>query len=251
MELRNLKTFHVAAKLLNLTKTAEHLNLTQPSVTAQIQSLEYELKHPLFYRVGRTTYLTPVGKMVEKYTNVLFSTIEEMEKEIANLALNNKKITIAASEIFCTYYLPPIISEYLKIFPDIEIRLRSCNSDDIVHGVESGEYDIGIIAGEYHKGGLVNSTILEEEFILVVSKELHEQYTTDEMFHHLPFIKYNDNHYGYHDKLMKKFINKLKLPIKKIIEMSSDEAIKKAALNHIGIALLTADFVREEVSCVN
>lgn len=72
MELRNLKTFQVVAECSNFTKAAEKLNFTQPTVTAQIQSLEKELNQLLFFRVGRTNHLTPAGKLLKKYTDELF-----------------------------------------------------------------------------------------------------------------------------------------------------------------------------------
>ncbi|WKB36209.1 LysR family transcriptional regulator [Terrilactibacillus sp. S3-3] len=56
MELRNLKTFQIAADLLNFTKTAKVLNFTQPTVTSQIRALETELNHPLFFRIGQTNF---------------------------------------------------------------------------------------------------------------------------------------------------------------------------------------------------
>ncbi|MFJ7856070.1 LysR family transcriptional regulator [Peribacillus frigoritolerans] len=248
MELRNLKTFQVAARLLNFTKTAEDLNFAQPTVTAQIQSLEQELNQPLFFRVGKNTFLTPVGKTVEKYTYQIFSLIDEMEQEIQKTSGEQKTITIAASEIFCTYYLPPIISEYLKAFPDVQVKILSCHSDAVIKGIESTEYDIGIITGKSNRSGIKDYVFLEEEWVLVVSKNLYSQYTVDHLFETFPLIEYNDNHFGYHYKQMKEFINKCRLPVHRTIEMSSDEAIKKAALNHIGIGLLTKNFVVEEIS---
>lgn len=247
MELRNLKTFQVAARLLNFTKTAEDLNFAQPTVTAQIQSLEQELNQPLFFRVGKNTFLTPVGKTVEKYTYQIFSLIDEMEQEIQKTSGEQKTITIAASEIFCTYYLPPIISEYLKAFPDVQVKILSCHSDVVIKGIESTEFDIGIITGKSNRSGIKDYVFLEEEWVLVVSKNLYSQYTVDHLFETFPLIEYNDNHFGYHYKQMKEFINKCRLPVHRTIEMSSDEAIKKAALNHIGIGLLTKSFVVEEI----
>lgn len=248
MELRNLKTFQVAAKLLNFTRTAEHLSLAQPTVTAQIQSLEQELNQPLFFRVGKNTFLTPVGKTVEKYTYQIFSLIEEMEQEIQETSGGQKSITIAASEIFCTYYLPPVISEYLNAFPDIQVKVISCHSDAVIKGIESSEYDIGIITGESNRSGIKGLVFLEEEWALVVSKNLYSQYTMENLFKSFPLIKYNDNHFGYHYKQMEEFIKQGSFPDHRTIEMSSDEAIKKAALNHIGIGLLTKNFVMEEIS---
>ena len=74
MELRNLKTFQVVAEELNLTKAAQKLGYTQPTLTLQIQSLEKELQHTLLTRIGKKTFLTSVGKKLKVRVDQLFFT---------------------------------------------------------------------------------------------------------------------------------------------------------------------------------
>lgn len=248
MELRNLKTFQTAAKLLNFTKTAEILHMSQPAVTTQIKSLEQELNQLLFLRIKGNNYLTPAGEIVERYSDQIFSLIEQMEKEICELAdKQTDRVVIAAPQIFCSYYLPPVISTYLKISRDVNIKIHSCHNDKVIRGIESGEYDIGIITGTCNKNGILNYVFQQEELVLVASDLLSRQYSIKELLEKFPLIIYNDNYFGYYEKKMKEFIKKWNLPVHKTIEMSSDDAIKNAALSHIGIALLTKNFVVEEI----
>ncbi|OCA82073.1 LysR family transcriptional regulator [Pseudobacillus wudalianchiensis] len=245
MELRNLKTFQTAAEFLNFTKAAEHLNFTQPTVTAQIQSLEQELNQQLFMRVGKKTYLTPAGKMLRKYTDQLFVIIEEIESSFAELGTPHGSLKIAAPEIYCTNYFPSLISEYLKTYPDVQVKLISCNSNEVMKGIETDLYDIGIIAGEVSKSGIKNIFLEEEDLILVVSKRLYETYSTEQLLTEFPFIKYRID--GNFDALAKKYLHNSKFYPKKIIEFGSEEAIKRAVLNQTGIALLASNLVKKEI----
>lgn len=246
MELRHLKTFQFAAEYLNFTKAAQQLNFTQPAVTVQIQSLEQELKQQLFIRIGKRTFLTPAGEILKTYTDQLFSIVEEIESSFAELSNSSGNVTIAAGESYCTYYFPYVISEYLKLYPHVQIKLISCNSDEVIKGIESNKYDIGIISGELSKNGIKNIVIAEEDMVLVVSKDLYARYPEDQLLTKFPLIKYQAD--GYFESMMSKYLRQSKLSSQNVIEFGSLDAIKKVVLNKTGVALLTSDFIKKEIS---
>ncbi|MFD2618465.1 LysR family transcriptional regulator [Terrilactibacillus laevilacticus] len=247
MELRNLKTFQVAAKHLNFTKAAKELNFTQPTVTSQIQSLENELGKSLFFRIGKQTFLTSSGKIVQDYADQIFHLIEEMDQElIQNEMHKGGKIIIAASETFCTHYFPYIIREFLNDYPKVNIRLVSCHSNKVIEGMESNLYDIGIISGQLDKGGISNIVLSEyEDLVLIASKELGSEEDPETLLANYPFIKYEID--GPFDDSIQTFIKEANIPTDNIIEFSSLEAVKSAVVNNIGIGLISRNLVKKEL----
>ncbi|GIN19776.1 LysR family transcriptional regulator [Siminovitchia fordii] len=246
MELRNLKTFQVVAECLNFTKAAEMLNFTQPTVTAQIQSLEKELNQLLFFRVGRKNHLTPAGKLLKKYTDQLFLIVDEVESTFLELGKPQGYLEIAASEYYCTHFFPFIVSEFLKTFPDVQINLVSCNSEEVIKGIESNTIDLGVIAGEISKSGIENIILDEEELLLVVSKEIYNHYSFDDIVSQFPFIKYRIG--GNYKALINQFIDQADFSPKKTIEIGSEEAIKRAILNGTGYGLVSSNLIRREIT---
>lgn len=246
MELRNLKTFQHAAQSLNFTKTAEQLNFSQPAVTAQIQSLEQELKQPLFLRVGKKTYLTPAGEVLKRYTDELFRVIDDIHQAFGELSHPHGNLTIAAYETFCTHYFPPIISEYLKTYENVNIKMFSCPSNEVIRGIESNTYDVGIISGELQRNEIHNVVVAEEDLVLVVSRELHRSRTVAEIASEFPFIKYRVD--GNFDTMMRQYMDATKLSPKKTIEFGSLEAVRRAVLNDIGYALIAQNLVKREIA---
>lgn len=245
MELRNLKTFQLAATHLNLTKAAQELNFTQPTVTAQIQSLEQELNQQLFLRVGKKTFLTQAGEILKHYTDQIFVLIEETESALTELSLPHGKLIIAASETFCTNYFPPIISQYMKNHPNVHIKLLSCHTREVMEGIVANKFDIGIISGTLNKSGITNIMIAEEDLVLVVSKHLYIQYSVDQLLNEFPFIKYRID--GVFEDQMQKYMQEANLSPPKMIEFGSLEAIKRAVLNQIGIGLISKNLVKREI----
>ncbi|PGY09660.1 LysR family transcriptional regulator [Bacillus sp. AFS031507] len=246
MELRHLKTFKFVAEYLNFTNAAQKLNFSQPAVTAQIQTLEQELKQELFIRKGKKTFLTPEGEILKIYTDQLFSIVEEIESSFAELSNSSGIVTIAASESYCTNYFPYVISEYLKLYPHVQIKLFSCKRDEIIKGIESNKYDIGIISGELYKNGITNIVIAEDDMVLVVSKDLYARYPEDQLLTKFPLIKYQAD--GYFETMMSKYLRQTNLSSQNVIEFGSLDGIKKAVLNKIGVGLGFSGCIKKEIS---
>lgn len=241
MELRNLRTFQILAECLNFTEAARRLNFTQPTITAQIQSLERELKQSLFYRVGKQNYLTPAGKLLENYTDQIFQIIDAMENEFEKLKAPPISLNIAASEYYCINHFPLIISEYLKIGLDTYINLISCKSDKVIRGVIDNEYDLGVIAGHVSQSGLKNIVLEEEELLPVVSKDVYDKYPVSQIIDMFPFIKFKID--GGFQTILNNFIAQFNFPPKKTIEFGSEEAIRRAIKNGVGYGLLSKKMI--------
>ena len=77
MNLLQLHYFRVVAECEHVSKAAEKLNISQPSLTATIHRLEDELNVPLFTRQGRGLTLTQYGKIWLKYVRKVFDTLDD------------------------------------------------------------------------------------------------------------------------------------------------------------------------------
>jgi DNA-binding transcriptional LysR family regulator len=247
MELRQLKTFQVAADLMNFTKAAKQLNFSQPTITAQIRALEKEIGHSLFFRIGKQTFLTAHGEIVKRYTNQIFPILDQMDAALQEESRTASKLTIAASETFCTHYFPPIIRQFLDAHPEIGIKLVSCKSDKVIAGINSNSFDIGVISGSYIKAGITNVKISEkEDLILIASQPLAEQYADRELLDRYPFIKYEI--VGPFEEQMNNYMQENGIHPKKVIESSSLEAVKSAVMNDIGVGLISRNLVKKELA---
>ncbi|MEH7304128.1 LysR family transcriptional regulator [Neobacillus drentensis] len=247
MELRHLKTFKFVAEYLNFTNAAQKLNFSQPAVTAQIQTLQQELKQELFIRAGKNTFLTPAGEILKSYTDQLFSIVEEIESSFDELSNLYGNVTIAATEGYWTYYFPYIIPELLKLYPQVQIKLISCKRDEIIKGIESYKYDIGIISGELYKNGMTNIVISEDdELVTVVSKELYARYPVDQLLPKFPFLQLQADEC--YDPMISKYFEQMKLLSQNVIEIGSLEGIKMAVLNNIGVGMGASVSLKDEIN---
>ena len=142
MEIRNIATFLKVASTQNFSKAAKQLGYSQSAVTVQIQQLEKELSTQLFERIGKRVYLTEKGQEFVNYANEIM--------KVTNKALNfskdsqkpTGKLKIGGVESICTALLPDLILKYHKLYPDVEIVIRSGTTKELLDMARGNELDM-------------------------------------------------------------------------------------------------------------
>lgn len=243
MELRNLKTFQAVAESLNLTKAAERLGYSQPGITLQIKSLEKELGRPLFTRVGRQTYLTPAGELLKHHVDRMMDVMRELDEDLKKLDHPYAPLIISSPEFYCTHYLPSIIGSYVKSYPEVRLKMLSCNSVETTKLVISNQADVGIIGGDCEYAEVEVVPIGDEDFVLVASAGLVTGHDLPGVLNTFPFLMDREV-----QKVGGNLFAELDFTPTSLIECSSEEAIKQAARNHAGVCVLGEDIIQDEIA---
>ncbi len=172
MDESQLKAFVAINKQGSFTAAANSLHLTQPAISKRIAALELQLGSPLFDRVGRNTRLTDTGhKLLPLAVNMLISfsnlrkTADNMKQEITG------SLSLGTSHHIGLHRLPPVLRQYTKLYPDVELALHFVDSEDGVKGVESGELEMAIITLPANTPeSLSASRVWDDPLALVVGK---------------------------------------------------------------------------------
>ncbi|TVY11715.1 LysR family transcriptional regulator [Paenibacillus cremeus] len=245
MDFKKYKTFQVVADTLNLTRAADQLGYTQPTITLQLQSLESEVGHTLFNRVGKKTFLTPAGKLVKQYMDRTFALLEEMEEELRKLENPHGLLTVAAPEFYCTHYLSLIIHSYISQNPQVKLQLFSCDSNDAMKKVAANEADLAIIAGPCNNPSMESLPLGKEDLVLVTTQELFDKNDIQTLMKKYPFITYKSG--SNIQRLVNACLEEYHYSPGSYIECVTDETIKRTVLYHTGVALLGSALVEEEL----
>ncbi|TGN23651.1 LysR family transcriptional regulator [Empedobacter tilapiae] len=168
-----LKVFDTVAKRLNFTKAANELNITQPAVTKHIKEIESNLNIKLFERNGTKIKLTKAGEILLKYTEEIFSVYQKMEFEIGQLQEKQKgTLRLGASTTIAQYVLPPILAEFRKRFPEIQLSLVIQNSEKIEDLLANHKIDVGLIEAQIKNRTFHYFPFMKDEIVLV-SRQNH------------------------------------------------------------------------------
>ena len=172
MDESQLQAFVAINRHGSFTAAANHLHLTQPAISKRVAALELQLGSPLFDRVGRNARLTDTGhKLLPLAENMLisFSNIrkaaDNMKQEIAG------SLSLGTSHHIGLHRLPPVLRQYTKLYPDVELALHFVDSEDGVRGVESGLLEMAIITFPANTPKSLSATrVWDDPLVLVVGK---------------------------------------------------------------------------------
>ena len=172
MDESQLQAFVAINKHGSFTAAANSLHLTQPAISKRVAALELQLGSPLFDRVGRNARLTDTGhKLLPLAENLLisFSNIrkaaDNMKQEIAG------SLSLGTSHHIGLHRLPPVLRQYTKLYPDVELALHFVDSEDGVKGVESGLLEMAIITLPTNTPKSLTATrVWDDPLALVVGK---------------------------------------------------------------------------------
>ena len=172
MDESQLQAFVAINKHGSFTAAANSLHLTQPAISKRVAALELQLGSPLFDRVGRNARLTDTGhKLLPLAENMLisFSNIrkaaDNMKQEIAG------SLSLGTSHHIGLHRLPPVLRQYTKLYPDVELALHFVDSEDGVKGVESGLLEMAIITLPTNTPKSLTATrVWDDPLALVVGK---------------------------------------------------------------------------------
>ena len=248
---RRLKIFHTVARLLNFTKAAEELHMTQPAVTFQIRQLEEQFNTRLFDRTHNKVTLTDVGKQVYTYSDRILKLYEEMTRNITEMTGDvSGCVTLGASTTIAEYMLPLLIGEFKNKFPEVMINLRESNTEDIVSMVENNDIDLGIVEGSVNNKNLVVEECKMDHLVVIMPNDhmlASEKKLRVEDFVSYPFIcrEHGSGTQEVITNYVEKHGNGEELNV--CFELSSPEAIKGAVEAGMGLSIVSRATIIKEL----
>jgi DNA-binding transcriptional LysR family regulator len=144
--LQQLRGFCFAAQAGSVSKAAEKLFLSQPSVSLQIQALEREFKTQLFERRGPKIMLTPDGRTLLELAAPLVDQIDSLEDTFSARrgGLETGRIDIAAGESTTLYLLPRFVKQFAQQYPGVELKLHNVTGRDGLAMIRADEADFAV-----------------------------------------------------------------------------------------------------------
>lgn len=146
MEIRVLKYFLTVAREQNITRAAETLHMTQPTLSRQLAALEEELGTTLFVRGNRNITLTEAGILLKRRALEILNLEEKTIEELRNHEeLVEGSVTIGCGEFGAVESLSRICEAYRAKYPKVQIKLHTATADIIQDMMKQGLVDIGLL----------------------------------------------------------------------------------------------------------
>lgn len=169
MTLRNLQVFEAVAECGNMTKAAEKLFVSQPSVSLAISDIEKEYDVVLFERAPGRLKLTATGQVLLNYAKRMLKTEWEMEQYL-NGESDNSCVRIGATVTAGSALLGELIAKMKTEMPNVNYHVTVANTGVIERMLLEGEADIALVEGEHKNTNLETRVIMRDKLVLICSR---------------------------------------------------------------------------------
>lgn len=145
MRLEQLQAFLAVAETGSFQKAAKSCGVTQSAISRQIQGLETELKTSLFHRTTQAK-LTIAGDLLLVRAKKICKEWTVAAQEIADLVAGKQpELCIAAMHSICSHHLPPILQQFCRDYPEVQLRVTALGSDRALKVLKDGLVDVAIV----------------------------------------------------------------------------------------------------------
>lgn len=241
MNLTHLKYFIELAETKHYTKAAEHLFITQPSLSHAISQLETELGVPLFEKSGRNTNLTIFGK---QFLSCAKNTINTLNNGIESIHLGSigaGNIRIGMLRFLGVNFIPIIVKQFLAAYPNVDIHFTFGTgvTNTLVSELINNHYDVIFSSASNINNDFSSITIAKQTLVLIVPTNhplaQYDSISIEDTIDY-PYIYYSQNSglRAVVDKVFDKVQSKLKIAY----EIEETEVIAGLVANNFGIAVV-------------
>ena len=175
MHLQQLKYVVKVSEMGSFSHASKLLYISQPTLSQQIASLEEELGVKLFLRHSRSVGLTEAGREYVQYARKILNDLEGLENSVKNYSsLQKGTLTVGLLWIFGYLGLSELVSGFLDVFPNIDLKVKVNGSSKLLEMLYQREVDVIFVIGSEgleQKLDLVSQQIMEDRYGVIVSKE--------------------------------------------------------------------------------
>ncbi len=255
MNLKQLEAFVCVAETKSFSKAGKKLYLTQPTVSAHIQSLETELGIRLFERTTKDVLLSRDGERLYDYARQMLSLEKQIIREFKDRdAYCKNTIAAGASTVPGQYILPQILSLFCNTYPEYRLDITESDSREVVEKVARGEIEVGFTGMKMTVENCVFEPFYIDHLMVVTPVQsryepyLETGFPLEQLYEERLIMREEGSGTR---KEMEDYITAAGIRLERLhiaATMSSQETIKKSVGGGMGIAIMSGVSVEEEVS---
>lgn len=252
MDLWQLHIFCKVVELKSFSKAGEAIHLSQPTVSSHIKDLETHFCTRLVDRLTRQAVPTKAGELLYDYAKRLLALRDKAEAAMSEAVGKIRgHLTIGGSTIPAGYLLPRLVGLFSHSYPEVRISLIVGDSSDIMNKTVDGSIEVGVVGARSKEKHLQQIQLANDELRLVVPsghKWARRKKVAVRALFEEPFIireQGSGTLSSFQQQLQKKGFTIADFNV--MAEMGSTEAVRQGIKNNVGISILSAIAVVDDV----
>ena len=248
MRIEQLHAFVEVARRGSVSRAADALYATQPTLTARLKALEQELDAKLFIRSQRGMRLSEAGRAFLPYAERTIDTVSSGRRLLAELARGESgQLALGAAPAVSTYVLPGILTRFRRTHPKVSLAVRTGHSEEVLELVLRDQVQVGLGRALRHPD-VEAIPLYEDELVLVVDPKhpfAQQSEIGPDQLTEVQLILF-DRTSSYH-RLTSEFFEGVGAVPRGVMELDNIDAAKKMVEQGLGVALLPHTAVSAEL----
>lgn len=173
MGFRELEYITAIERYHNITRAAEALYISQPTLSKFLQNYERDLGLRLFERNGNRYCLTYAGERYLSYAQQILLLQRDMEKELGDLAANRRgRLSIGYQMNRSAYAVPLTVPRFKAEYPNVDINIQERSSETLEKMLLDGQLDI-VVFNYPGRNALLDYEVIDQEELLLITPQNH------------------------------------------------------------------------------
>lgn len=249
MNLHLLRTFAAVAQHGSFSAAAAAIHVSQPAVSRAVRELEEQLDAALIERGRGKLRLTEAGTSLYNHARAILA----LERAaLADLRSRQKvekgSLTVGASMTIVTYLLPSLVAEFLRLHPDVDVRIISGNTEAIERQLLEYELDLAFVEGPVSSNRVEQIPWREDELVVVAptSHPLGERDYVD-------VCELRDQRWVVREEgsgtrvVAESLLRGAGVDLQRTLEVGSIEAVLESVVAGVGIAMVSLEAARHHL----
>ena len=237
---RQMKLFLAFADAKSVTAAAKQMHVTQPTASMQLKEITHAIGLPLYEVIGKKIYLTDTGKELADTARQMLNTWALFEQNVDSTnGFSRGKLKIAVVST-AKYFMPRLIGQFCKKYPDIDVSLEILNRNGVVSRMVDNLDDIYIMSQPPKDMALVDDVFMDNHLVAIAalgSPLAKQKIISLGALREQRFILREQ---GSGTRMTSdRFFKKLKFQPNIRMELGSNEAIKEAVAGGLGIGVIS------------
>ncbi len=170
IDLHKLNIFLAIARLGSFTRAAEHLHMTQPTVSQQLAALEAALGALLFERDTRRLRLTASGEALLPYAEKMVMLSGEAIEAVREAAgLEESTLRLGVGHTLATYLLPDLLSRYRNTYPGFRAKISVGNTGDLLALLVGDSIDLALVGSPAANPEVITQPFMRDRLVVIVA----------------------------------------------------------------------------------
>ncbi|MBA4302249.1 DNA-binding transcriptional regulator, LysR family [Algoriphagus alkaliphilus] len=245
--INQLRIFLKITQTQSVTKASEELHLTQPAVSIQLKNFQDQFEIPLTEIIGRKIFITDFGKEIAVTAENILNQIYEINyKTLAHKGLLTGRLKISVVSTG-KYVMPYFLSDFLREHEGIELVMDVTNKSKVIRSLEKNEVDFSLVSVLPENLQIEKTELMQNKLYLIsnTNQQFNDKIYDKSILEELPLI-YREPGSGTR-QTMEIFIRENKLPVKKKMELTSNEAVKQSVIAGLGCSIMPLIGIKNEL----